>query len=210
MKPIIIKVVSLSLQALSAGIFIFTMLSCNALPDKISLRKTRLIQVQPFSGIREEETALVVAELKKVYPFVQLLPVADLPASAYLPAYNRYRADSIIEYLDRNTKSNAVTIGLTHRDISTIKNGSKDWGIMGLGFRPGKACVASTFRLSKKNRARQLFKVAVHELGHTEGLPHCPEKYCFMRDARGRNPIEEEKHFCETCAGVLLAKGWFL
>ncbi len=190
--------------------FLFLMISCNALPDKISLHTPRLIQVQPFKGVTEEETSLVVAELKKVYPFVQLLPVADLPASAYLPARKRYRADSIIEYLDGHTKGNAVTIGLTHKDISTTKNGINDWGIMGLGFRPGKACVASTFRLSKKNRARQFFKVAVHELGHTEGLPHCPEKYCFMRDAKGGNPIEEEKQFCETCTAVLLGKGWIL
>lgn len=205
-----VKSFSFNLLYLAAGSICFLMMACDALPGKISLHQPRVIQVQPFRGLKQEEAALVVAELKKVYPFVELLPVAELPGSAYIPARKRYQADAILEYLDGQTNDNAVTIGLTHKDISTTKNGNKNWGILGLGFRPGKACVASTFRLSKKNRARQFFKVAVHELGHTEGLPHCPEKYCFMRDAGGGNPLEEEKRFCEDCSGVLLGKGWVL
>ena len=79
---------------------------------------------------------------------------------------------------------------------------------MGLGYCPGKACIASTYRLSENKRKQQFFKVAIHELGHTEGLAHCPEKTCFMRDAKGGNPINEEKEFCESCARQLNKRGW--
>lgn len=54
----------------------------------------------------------------------------------------------------------------------------------------------------------QLFKVAIHELGHTEGLPHCPVKSCFMRDSEGRNPTNEEKEFYPKCKKQLIDKGW--
>jgi archaemetzincin len=81
---------------------------------------------------------------------------------------------------------------------------------MGLGFCPGNVCVASTFRLSKKNLKEQFYKVAIHELGHTQGLPHCEDKSCFMRDAEGGNPLNEEHGFCEVCKLFLKSKGWEL
>ena len=92
--------------------------------------------------------------------------------------------------------------------ISTTKNEIKDFGVMGLGFRPGNACVASSFRLSKQNKLDQLFKVAIHELGHTQGLPHCEVKTCFMRDAEGKNQTNDEKEFCSSCKIKLEKKGW--
>ncbi len=184
--------------------------SCSHVEDQIPWLQPRVIQVQPFKGVKAEETAFVVATLKKIYPSVELMPPVELPAAAYLSARKRYRADNLLEFLEGNTAFRAVTVGITHKDISTTKNGNEDWGIMGLGYRPGNACVASSFRLKKKNRKWQLFKVVVHELGHTEGLPHCPDKSCFMRDAKGTNPIDEEKQFCLACRQVLLQKGWIL
>jgi archaemetzincin len=82
-------------------------------------------------------------------------------------------------------------------------------GYYGIGFCSGKACITSTFGLSKNENKRQLFKVAIHEMGHTSGLPHCEMKYCFMRDAGG-NPTNEEKEFCTKCKSFLVNKGWNL
>lgn len=53
-----------------------------------------------------------------------------------------------------------------------------------------------------------MYKVLVHEIGHTEGLDHCPEKTCLMRDAEGGNPLDEETDFCERCKAHLQRKGW--
>jgi archaemetzincin len=83
-----------------------------------------------------------------------------------------------------------------------------DWGVMGLGLQPGNACVISSFRLSKTDLRNQLFKVAIHELGHTQGLPHCRNLSCFMRDAEGKNPIDQETDFCPKCKAILKKKGW--
>ena len=166
------------------------------------------IDVQPFSGIEDEEVNYVFNELRKVYPNVVLNRPIPLPVSAFYTARNRYRADSLIQFLDRKTARGHVTIGLTNKDISTTKDAIADWGVMGLGFCPGKACIASSFRLSNPVKLMQLFKVAIHELGHTQGLPHCSIKSCFMRDAEGRNPTGEEKDFCNGCKKYLVNKGW--
>ncbi len=168
------------------------------------------IDIQPFVGITDAQVNYVFTELKKNYPFISIKKPIDLPSSAYYPARSRYRADSLINYLSRLTEAGHKTIGLTNKDISTTKNDIADWGVMGLGFQPGKACIASTFRLSKNETNKQLFKVAIHEMGHTFGLPHCPVKSCFMRDAEGGNPTNEEKEFCKSCHAFLLTKGWQL
>ena len=69
---------------------------------------------------------------------------------------------------------NNTIIGLTSKDISVTKGNIADYGVMGLGYRPGNACVASNFRLSKSGES-QFYKIALHELGHLllplEGVP---------------------------------------
>ncbi|MFB9845298.1 hypothetical protein [Mucilaginibacter ginsenosidivorans] len=115
-----------------------------------------------------------------------------------------------MNYLSRPGVADTVVIGLTDKDISTRKGSINDWGIMGLGFQPGNACVISTFRLSKERRMDQFYKLALHELGHTQGLPHCNKRTCLMRDAEGGNHLDEETGFCESCRSFLKSKGWLL
>ncbi len=167
-----------------------------------------IIDIQPFSDIPPTEVQFVFAELKKVYPHVVLKKAIKLPSAAYNPKRNRFRADSLIQFLGDTTPAGHVTLGLTARDISTTKDKIADWGVMGLGFRPGNACIVSTFRLAKNRKLTQLSRVSLHELGHTQGLPHCSVKTCFMRDAEGHNPTNEETNFCPDCKSVLVAKGW--
>ncbi|MGG9961754.1 matrixin family metalloprotease [Ferruginibacter sp. SUN106] len=166
------------------------------------------IDVQPFTDMATAETEYVFNEIKNVYPNVTLKNPVPLPQLAFFPLRNRYRADSLIKFLNALVTNEHVIIGLTSKDISTTKDSVADWGVMGLGFCPGKACIASTFRLSKTEKLMQLFKVAIHELGHTQGLPHCEVKSCFMRDAEGRNPTNDEKDFCVNCKNFLKQKGW--
>lgn len=168
------------------------------------------ISIQPFTGMPAAEVAAVAASIKKVYPYMTIQAPVPLPQTAFYPPRNRYRADSLISFLGRQSPEGIVTLGLTHRDISTTKGQVADWGVMGLGFCPGNACVASSFRVSKTYKMEQLFKVAIHEMGHTQGLPHCPEQSCFMRDAEGGNPTDEEKEFCPKCKAHLISKGWRL
>ncbi len=168
------------------------------------------IDIQPFNDIEDEYVNYVFEHIKNVYPSVQLRKKISLPITAFYNPRNRYRADSLIKYLKKRTIKNHITIGLTSKDISTTKGIHQDWGVMGLGYCPGNACVVSTYRLSKIDLFEQLYKVSIHELGHTQGLHHCEIKYCIMRDAEGKNIINEEKDFCPKCKKYLSDKGWNL
>ena len=166
------------------------------------------VVIQPFKDISNTEINLLKQRLKEYIPNIQIEQTIDLPKSSFYQERNRYRADSIIHFLRNRATTDQFIIGVTGKDISTSVHGKKDWGVMGLGFTPGPSCVVSTFRLSPSKKSQQLFKVAIHELGHTQGLDHCPSENCFMRDAGGRNITDQLTGFCESCSRFLRYKGW--
>jgi archaemetzincin len=177
---------------------------------KIQKPIANIVIVQPFDGISDAQVNYIFNELKKVTPKVILNKSIPLPIRAYYKPRNRYRADTLNLYLKERTKNGCVTIGLTNKDISTDNGNIVDWGVMGLAYMPGKACTVSPFRLSTKNINEQFFKVAIHELGHTQGLPHCADIFCLMTDAKGKNNTDREKGFCARCKSFLEKKGWDL
>ncbi|MBE8727028.1 Zn-dependent protease [Flavobacterium hungaricum] len=191
------------------GLFCF-LVSCTNKKSENSIQAQKVIVIQPLGNFSLNQAKRVFSEIKAVNPNVVLRKNIDFPKGSYYKPRNRYRADSIIKNLKNNIDKDSVIVGLSEFDISTTKNGIKDWGIMGLGYRPGKSCVVSTFRLSHKTKNEQFFKLVLHELGHTEGLSHCKVKTCLMRDAEGGNPFDQEKSFCGNCKSFLENKGWYL
>lgn len=190
-------------------IFLFIVLSCTNGKNE-SNKSQKVIVIQPLGSFKTEQAKKVFVEIKAINPNVVLRPNISFPENSYFKPRNRYRADSIIKSLKNTIGKDSVIVGLSNSDISTTKNEIKDWGVMGLGYRPGKACVVSDFRLPAKNKNQQFYKLVLHELGHTAGLPHCVIKTCLMRDAEGGNPLDEEKGFCNECKSFLKSKGWQL
>jgi archaemetzincin len=185
---------------------LFILLVTCAAPE----RQNKVILLLPFADFPVAEAQIVLEKIRKINPDVILRPNVAFPTEAYYKPRNRYRADIILKYLRKQVGKDTVVAGLSGRDISTTKGDVNDWGVMGLGYRPGNACVISTFRLSSKNRREQFYKVVLHELGHTQGLPHCTVKTCLMRDAEGGNPLDAEKDFCKSCKSFLAEKHWKL
>jgi archaemetzincin len=103
--------------------------------------------------------------------------------------------------------------GLTASDISTTKGVVHDWGVLGLATVDGTACVLSSFRSRRGasvEQARIRFaKTAVHELGHTFGLPHCPNRGCLMEDGKGTVfTTDGEYDLCPESREALLRNGY--
>lgn len=166
--------------------------------------------IQPFSDVSVPIVDSLHINLKKIYPHITVNEAIPLPQNSYYSPRNRYRADSLIRFLWYKNEKNTVVIGVTNKDISVTKGDHKDWGVMGLAYCPGLSCIVSGFRLSKANFDEQLYKVAIHELGHTQGLSHCKDTTCYMRDANGKNRKDELSHFCSSCKSHLNQRGWII
>jgi archaemetzincin len=139
-----------------------------------------------------------------------VLPSQSLPAFAFYTSRQRYKADSLLKFQTSLLPPGCETvIGLTKKDISTSLPGKPDWGIFGLGYQPGNACVISVYRLestSYKQYQERFIKVLLHELGHNRGLPHCSyDEQCLMNDAGGRlaQVDKERKWLCGHCRKLL-------
>jgi archaemetzincin len=176
----------------------------------------RKIYLQPLGKeLSASEVEMVRAGLRAFYDFeVVLRPRIPLPAAAYYPPRQRYRAEKLLRTLEQHRPADGLRIlGLTAVDISTTKPPHADWGILGLATIDGRACVISSFRTkrgaaSAKHARERLGKTAVHEIGHTLGLGHCEERGCLMEDGRGTVLTTDRCYdLCPACRRELLRRG---
>ncbi|MCA9695516.1 MAG: hypothetical protein KC636_38415, partial [Myxococcales bacterium] len=175
-------------------------------------RDLSCIYLQPLGDVSDQTTAIVREALATTYGVeLRTGPLRPLPEDAFYEPRKRYRAEKLLDHLDTWLPADCDRIvGITRKDISTTKGEHEDWGILGLGRVPGKSCVVSSFRVRKKLKKvpadERLARVAIHELGHTLGLPHCPTLGCLMEDAQGTVvTIDRETHLCDRC---LKRIGW--
>lgn len=169
-------------------------------------RPAKAVVIQPMGNCSQHKAALILQQISSVNPNTVTRRNMSLPHAALHASRNRYSADSLIRILQRGLGDDSVIIAVLNEDTAT-KNKIKDRGVMGLGFRPGKACKVSTFRPDRAKRKEQLYKVMLHGSGHTEGLDHSPQNTCLLRYAEGGNPLDQKKRLCLNCKRYLKAKG---
>lgn len=152
---------------------------------------------------------------------VVALPEQPLPEAYFNDEKGpRYFADSLLKFLDRGLPPEVdCCIGFTMADIYTADKDESgqvrrpasryaNWGIFGLGETPGRCCVISIARLRAGEAAllrERAIKVSLHEVGHTMGLPHCPNTACLMTGAAGKLSTVDrtERKLCAGCRAKL-------
>lgn len=172
-------------------------------------KSQRVVAVVPLGEVEPAYVQAVARAVEaRVDAQVRVEPTRPLPPEAYHAPRRRYRAEKLLDALDAQPPAGAwKVLALTQAEISTTKDDIPDWGIGGLGNIGGRSCVVSAFLVRKHSRGqkqlvRRLADLAVHELGHTLGMPHCPTKGCVMRDANGkllRSLDSSNGHYCEVC-----------
>lgn len=180
--------------------------------------KEKTVAIQPFEKNNPQLIDSISSAIKEVYGYnIIVLEAINYPKNSFINVKSpRYRADSIIKFLKTELPKNAnYIIGVCEKDISTTKKDSKgntlqplskyqDWGVFGLGYRPGISCVVSSFRTDKLSSKfyERMQKISVHEIGHNLGLPHCSySKFCVMNDAAETIKTVDRVNLslCENC-----------
>jgi len=169
----------------------------------LSLKAQKVITLQPLGDVSPEVINVITSSVQNFYGYKCIVrPKVGFTKDILASSKTRYEASKILSKF--NSKQNLLII--TEKDIACVKDGIPEWGIFGLGYRPGTTCVVSTYRL-KKNVPHdefldRLIKTSLHEIGHNLGLDHCTNnKRCLMNDAKGSAKCfkVERIWLCEKC-----------
>lgn len=166
-------------------------------------KKERVIFIRPLGNVNPEYVSFVKSSIEDFYGFkCEVLSTVEVSDDILSKSKKRCDANKILTKF--KTDSNIVLV--TEKDICHKRGKVDEYGIIGLGFCPGKVCVISTCRIknkvSKKTFYNRLKKVTLHEMGHNLGIPHCSTSdKCLMNDAKGtvKTIDKEDLYICNNC-----------
>lgn len=165
-----------------------------------------LVEVIPLGPVDETACAVIAANLQTLTGLpAQIRTSWPVPAYAQILARRQYDAGPILKAMDQGLSPFQVRLGVTVLDlclpILTY--------VYGEAFLGGRLAIISLFRLGHQPDGRpvetallyeRLAKVALHEVSHALGVPHCRESGCLMRFSQGLKNLDAlTLRFCPGC-----------
>ncbi|MGP8248058.1 MAG: archaemetzincin family Zn-dependent metalloprotease [Bryobacteraceae bacterium] len=121
----------------------------------------------------------------------------------------QFYSTAILDQLERTTDSGARVLGVGSCDLYVPVLTF----VFGEARLDGNCAVVSTARLAEEFYGlpaspallrQRLIKEAVHELGHTFGLRHCPDWRCVMTSSHAVERLDvKSAEFCPKCQKVV-------
>ena len=171
-----------------------------------------VVCVYTLGAVNGDLQHAMMDSLRAHYPKCRMAGNIHLPDSALTAKRNdhrRYRADILTKVLCQYKSDSTIVIGLTQADIGLDNFRGRDHsGIMGLASGIGTG--VAVFSSYRPHGYGQLFSVMLHEIGHAQGLRHCPDTKCIMQNAKGGNPFSKTNVFCDKCKKHMESKHWKL
>ena len=169
------------------------------------------IGILPIGQVDPALLHKIEENIAKVFPetncFIMKEKVA-LPEAAFDKNRKQYRSNQILaliqSYTEKTKKANHI-LGVMDADIFVPELNF----VFGEATISGKAALISLWRLkpefykSKSDPelyAERVQKEAVHEVGHTLGLKHCPRSSCVMHFSNSIFDTDKKQNlFCDDC-----------
>ena len=169
--------------------------------------KSGLIAVVPLGRVQEDVSLIVGDSLQGLLRLpVDVLDAVDLPEESFIPTRNQYNAMALMKYLDSHYADKCLKVlGVTSMDIT---NPILTY-VFGEAYMDGRAAVMSTRRLGldpkgdpipREQFLERVFKVAIHEIGHTFNIPHCHTDRCVMKASNNLKELDDKLNYlCSYC-----------
>jgi archaemetzincin len=168
------------------------------------------ILIAPIGEFDPELVAAIGRDVQRVFRAeVHTAPLLSDVSFAFDAGRSQYHSTTILQRLAEASPPDALkVIALTEVDLF-IPILTHVYGEAQLG---GKACIVSTHRLDSGPEALhhpevffgRMIKEAIHELGHTFKLRHCPDGACIMHYCRSEADVDRKsKDLCRYCRVML-------
>ena len=168
-----------------------------------------MITLVPFERVPQEVLTELQVRLYEVFcTEVGSSSTILIPDWAYEPLRGQYDAGSLLQTLQEG-KVHERVLGIVDHDLFVSRLNY----VFGIADKKGRRALIALPRLRQDFYGRapdsDLFllravKEAVHELGHTEGLEHCPDPCCVMYFSNTLGDTDYKGyHFCTRCCAML-------
>lgn len=168
------------------------------------------ILISPVGELSAELMEALAAEIKRVFGFAtESGTVLEDLSFALDQNRQQYHSTLILDRLAANIPAYCIRILAIAQVDLFIPILTHVYGEAQLG---GAACIVSTFRLNESRSAinisakyvERIVKEAIHELGHTFNLRHCPEHTCIMHYCRNEEDVDRKSdELCRYCKVML-------
>jgi len=191
-----------------------TIIFCSAKKIEKKSRKTenkKMLCIVPVGEVEHSILLNLKLKLKEIFGLgVQIKEGLEKLDYAYNPERKQYFSSAILKKIKKGPyKECEKVLGIVDVDLYVPSLNF----VFGEADIDGKACVISLCRLKQsfyslpedqKLFEQRVLKEAVHELGHTFGLSHCPDPKCVMHFSNSLRDTDIKSHdFCEDCKKLL-------
>ena len=166
-----------------------------------------LIKIVTFSDIDEATLQFLLLKLHEIFKIdVVVHGQLSLPSQAFNALRKQYLASSLLEaLLFTKDMPSEIVLGITKEDLYE-PNLNFVFGIAtplyGLALISTKRLHNSFYGLREDEELylKRVLTEAVHEIGHTLGLTHCPNPHCVMHFSNSLQDTDKKGYrFCPSC-----------
>jgi archaemetzincin len=174
-------------------------------------RGDETIGLIPLGDLEREKMGFLPPALREIVGLEALWgPSLHLPKDAYRAGRRQYLASSLLQALAALPRGTHLRL-LGIADVDLFAPGLNF--VFGQALMGGRECVISVARLHPSFYGAppdevlfrdRVVKEAVHELGHTFGLEHCPDPTCVMHFSNSLADTDRKGcDFCASCRKAL-------
>lgn len=168
------------------------------------------IVISPIGDIDTSLIIQITAGFEKIFGcHIETVPLLKDLTFAYNQVRDQYLSTAILDRLSGMAPMASIKVLAICKEDLYIPILTHVYGEAQLN---GKACIVSIRRLSEGNRSainpnsyyERVVKEAIHEMGHTFGLRHCPDSECIMHYCRTLQNVDQKSdQFCRYCTILL-------